>query len=139
MRVKLPDPSSIYILPTVGAYYPITMKGNARLLAILLLLSVSPTAALAFRCDRSIIIEGKSIEYVLEKCGQPSYSRERIEYRVLQYTLPGTYPGIVEEGIFPVIIQEWTYNFGPTQLMKYLRFEDGILTAIETTGRGYYE
>jgi hypothetical protein len=113
------------------------MKAKARLLAILLLLSVSPTTvALGFYCGRSIINEGKSIEYVLEKCGQPSYSQEHTEYRVLRYTPPAPYPGIVEERVIPIIIHEWRYNFGPNRLMRYLRFENGILKAIESIGRG---
>jgi uncharacterized protein DUF2845 len=116
------------------------MKAKARLLAILLLLSVSPTtAALGFYCGRSIINEGKSIDYVLEKCGQPSYYQEHTEYRVLRYTPPTPYPGIVEERAIPILIQEWRYNFGPNRLMRYLRFENGILKAIESIGRGYLE
>jgi len=115
-------------------FYSITMKAKARL-AILLLLSVSPTTALGFRCGRSIINEGKSIEYVLEKCGQPSYSQERTEYRALRYT-PTPY-GIVEERAIPIIIQEWRYNFGPKQFMSYLRFENGILKETESIGRGH--
>jgi hypothetical protein len=114
------------------------MKAKARLLAILLLLSVSPTTALGFYCDRSIINEGKSIDYVLEKCGQPSYSQEHTEYRVLRYTPPDyPYPGMVEERAIPIIIQEWKYNFGPNRFMRYLRFENGILKEIESIGRGY--
>jgi hypothetical protein len=106
------------------------MKAKARL-AILLLLSVSPTTALGFYCGRSIINEGKSIEYVLEKCGQPSYSQEHTEYRVLRQTPPA--PDIVE----PIIIQEWRYNFGPNRFMRYLRFENGILKATKSIGRGH--
>jgi hypothetical protein len=99
------------------------MKANARLLAILLLLSVSPTtAALGFYCGRSIINERKSMEYILEKCGQPSYSQEHTEYRVFRQTPPA--PDIVE----PIIIQEWRYNLGRDRLMRYLRLENGILT-----------
>jgi hypothetical protein len=113
------------------------MRTNARLLAIFLLLSVLPNAALAFYCGRSTISEGNSIEHVLEKCGQPSYSREHTEYQVLRYTPPAAHPGIVEERVIPIIIQEWTYNFGPNQLMRYLRFENGILKAIKSTGRRY--
>ncbi len=118
-------------------FYSITMKAKARLLAILLLLSVLPTTALGFRCGRSIINERKSIEYVLEKCGQPSYSQEHTEYRVFRYTPSAPYPGIVEERVIPIIIQEWKYNFGPNRFMRYLRFENGILIEIESIGRGY--
>jgi hypothetical protein len=45
--------------------------------------------------------------------------------------------GIVEERAIPIIIHEWRYNFGPNRLMRYLRFENGILKAIESIGRGY--
>ena len=106
------------------------MKAKARL-AILLLLSVSPTTALGFKCGRAIINEGKTIEYVLEKCGEPSYSQGRTEYRVLRQTPPA--PDIVE----PIIIEEWRYNFGPKQFMRYLRFENGILKETESIGRGH--
>jgi hypothetical protein len=105
----------------------ITMKAKVRLLAILLL-SVSPTTALGFKCGRAIINEGKSIEYVLEKCGQPRYSQEHTEYRVFRQTPPA--PDIVE----PIIIQEWRYNFGRNRLMRYLRFENGILKETESIG-----
>lgn len=108
----------------------ITMKAKVRLLAILLL-SVSPTTALGFKCGRSIINEGKSIEYVLDRCGQPSYSQEHTVYRVFRQTPPA--PDIV----VPIIIQEWRYNFGPNRFMRYLRFENGILKAIESIGRGH--
>jgi hypothetical protein len=103
------------------------MKAKVRLLAILLL-SVSPTTALGFKCGRSIINEGKSIEYVLDRCGQPSYSQEHTEYRVFRQTPPA--PDIVE----PIIIQEWRYNFGRNRLMRYLRFENGILKETESIG-----
>jgi Protein of unknown function (DUF2845) len=105
----------------------ITMKAKVRLLAILLL-SVSPTTALGFKCGRSIINEGKSIEYVLDRCGQPSYSQEHTEYRVFRQTPPA--PDIVE----PIIIQEWRYNFGRNRLMRYLRFENGVLIETESIG-----
>ena len=50
-----------YTLAYRRRFYSITMKAKARLLAILLLLSVSPTtAALGFYCGRSIINERKS-------------------------------------------------------------------------------
>ena len=111
----------------------ITMKAKVRLLAILLL-SVSPTTALGFKCGRSIINEGKSIGYVLDRCGQPSYSQEHTEYRVLRYTPTAPYPGIVEERAIPIIIQEWRYNFGPNRFMRYLRFENGILKETESIG-----
>ena len=34
-------------------------------------------------------------------------------------------------------VQEWTYNFGPTRFIYYLRFENGRLTRITSGDYGY--
>jgi hypothetical protein len=36
-----------------------------------------------------------------------------------------------------VTIEEWIYNFGPTQFMRILRFENNKLIEIETGDYGY--
>jgi hypothetical protein len=36
-----------------------------------------------------------------------------------------------------VKIEEWTYNPGPTEFIRYLRFENGILTNISTGDKGF--
>jgi hypothetical protein len=36
-----------------------------------------------------------------------------------------------------VKIEEWTYNPGPTDFIRYLRFENGILTNISTGDKGF--
>jgi hypothetical protein len=35
--------------------------------------------------------------------------------------------------------QVWTYDFGPRQLVRFVRFEDGKVTAVETGSHGYAE
>jgi len=39
--------------------------------------------------------------------------------------------------VIAVSIDEWTYNFGPHNLMYRLRFEDGILRSLKTLQYGY--
>jgi hypothetical protein len=43
------------------------------------------------------------------------------------------YPGIVEE----VVIEEWTYNFGPHQLIRVVRLENGVVAEVKMLGYGY--
>jgi hypothetical protein len=38
-----------------------------------------------------------------------------------------------------VLIDEWTYDFGPHRFIQYLTFEDGTLLSIEAGGRGSAE
>jgi hypothetical protein len=33
-------------------------------------------------------------------------------------------------------VEEWIYNFGPSRLQQYLRFENGELIEIKSLGRG---
>jgi hypothetical protein len=35
-----------------------------------------------------------------------------------------------------VNIEEWVYNFGPSQFMQLLVFEDGLLVAVRDLGYG---
>ena len=43
------------------------------------------------------------------------------------------FPGFVEE----VVIEEWTYNLGPHQLMRVVRLENGYVAEIKQLGYGY--
>jgi Protein of unknown function (DUF2845) len=42
-------------------------------------------------------------------------------------------PGIFEE----VVIEEWTYNLGPHQLIRVVRLENGFVADIKHLGYGY--
>ena len=43
------------------------------------------------------------------------------------------YRGFTEE----VVVEEWTYNFGPYQLMVKIRLDNGIVADIKYLGYGY--
>ena len=36
-----------------------------------------------------------------------------------------------------VIVEEWTYNFGPRKLMRIIRFENGLVADVKELGYGY--
>jgi hypothetical protein len=43
----------------------------------------------------------------------------------------------VGDGYTEVPVDIWVYNLGPNKLMRRIRFEDGVVVAIETLGYGY--
>ena len=38
-----------------------------------------------------------------------------------------------------VLVEEWTYNFGPRKLMRVVRFENGLVSDVTQLGYGYRE
>ncbi len=62
-----------------------------------------------------------------------------MQSRYAQRSLVGNYgrrvyiPSYVEE----VLIEEWTYNLGPYQLMRTVRLENGVVAEIRNLGYGY--
>jgi hypothetical protein len=101
----------------------------------------------AFRCGTQLISEGDTKYEVTHKCGDPanieSWEEERIQrdygLRREYDSRSGRYswyraPFLVNE---KVRIEEWTYNPGPTEFIRYLRFENGILTNISTGDKGF--
>jgi len=103
--------------------------------------------ALAFRCGTSLVNEGDTKAEVDRKCGEPDYvdswKEERIDrnFRVERQYDPrarsykfNREPFLVKE---EVKIDVWTYNLGPTQFIRYLTFENGILTEITAGDKGF--
>jgi hypothetical protein len=101
----------------------------------------------AFRCGTELVSEGDTKFEVLHKCGDPDYVESWEEDRLQKdFGLRREYdsnnrrytwsrePFLVNE---KVRIEEWTYNLGPTQFIRYLRFENGILTKISTGDKGF--
>jgi hypothetical protein len=91
--------------------------------------------ALAMRCGTRIIESGDTSAEVRHYCGEPiavqvrrgiSHFVERHGYRVW-------IPGLAEE----ILIEEWTYNFGPLRLMRVVRIEDGLVTDVRELGYGF--
>jgi Protein of unknown function (DUF2845) len=101
----------------------------------------------AFRCGTELVDEGDTKYEVLHKCGDPSHIESWEEDRFqTDFGLRREYdthtgqpywtraPLLVKE---KVKIEEWTYNTGPTEFIRYLRFENGILTNISTGDKGF--
>lgn len=103
--------------------------------------------ALALRCGTRLVSTGQTRFEVRQNCGEPAFIESWEETRIKRdfrfspeldsdsrrFTGYRS-PLLVKE---TVRIDEWTYNFGPTMFLRYLRFENGILTDISTGDRGF--
>lgn len=103
----------------------------AAVAAVLLLAAMSP--AHAFRCGTRIITRGDHADKILRFCGEPVSVQTRVTQRTYVSDLGRVFPGYVEE----VIIEEWTYNRGPHQLIRVVRLENGYVADIKHMGYGY--
>ncbi len=114
---------------------------------IILIILATTGPSFAFRCGNSLVNKGDRKPEVIQKCGEPDYidswEEERIskDYPSTHEFDPKTFsyrryrvPFLVREY---VTIDVWTYNRGPTRFIRYLTFENGILTEITTGDRGY--
>ena len=103
---------------------------NYALLSIALLAVSFPQVSLAddFRCPgtKQIVSEGMNPYEVESKCGAPSGRHTLNKTRTLD---DGT-------SVTESIGEEWTYDFGPQQFLRKLRFENGVLTQVTTAGKG---
>ncbi|AUD58861.1 hypothetical protein AYJ58_04870 [Shewanella sp. Pdp11] len=101
---------------------------------ILISVSLSANAGGAMHCKQQVVNTGDTLTTVLEKCGSPSNIR--------QYSLPATYINsdgdrVIDPSKLPTEYQEWTYDFGPTRLMRRLYATDNKVTKIESLGYGH--
>jgi len=102
--------------------------------------TTGPTAAHAedsMRCGSRLVSVGDGKDKVRTLCGEPtSVSFAGVVER------PGHYDGPYDYWYFPpswveLPVEIWTYNFGPTRLLRKLRFVGDELEQITTDGRGY--
>ena len=101
----------------------------------------------AFRCGTQLVGEGDTRAEVIHKCGEPTFV-DAWEEELIQRDFgavrdydprTGRYEGYRDPFLVKVQvkIELWTYNLGPTQFTRYLRFENGILQEITTGAKGY--
>ena len=106
------------------------------LLGGVLLAGAAAPAEAAFRCGSRLVEEGDPGDKVLELCGPPSSVERKSTWRPLviwRNGRPFTLPGSGTE----VKVEIWTYNLGSSQLIRRIRFEDGLATELTTLGYGY--
>jgi hypothetical protein len=111
------------------------------------LLAADP--ALALRCKSKLLSEGDPQGKVLKYCGEPGATLVRSVYRAgfprARFRVGTTESRLSSESELliadrayeEVVVEEWTYNFGPRRLMRRIRFENGLIRSITQLGYGY--
>lgn len=117
-------------------------------LLFLLLVFFAADPALALRCGNKLVSEGDPMAKVLNFCGDPvsvqqrtivkqGVPRSRIRNRDLN---PFDDELLINTRSYvEVLVEEWTYNFGPRKFMRVIRFENGLVADVKELRSGYRE
>ena len=101
-------------------------------MAVLLALAAAAPAH-AFRCGSRIITRGDHADKILRYCGEPASVQSRIVQMPFVTDDWRVYRGSIEE----VLVEEWTFNLGPYQLMRMVRLENSFVAEVKSLGYGY--
>lgn len=112
------------------------MRTTCTALVLAALCAAAPLRADALRCGGKLVAAGDTRVAVEAKCGPPSDVARRTRLAPAIVWRHGR-PYRVGDGAVEVVVEEWTYNFGPQRFMRRVRFEDGIVVRIDTLGYGY--
>lgn len=119
------------------------------LIVIVTILCISgfAKADTALRCGTQLISIDDTRDKVIHYCGKPtsidSWEEKRVlrDFRTFWDNDPRTERNELNREPFlstiQVKIELWTYNLGFNRLIRYLKFENGILKEITTGGKGY--
>jgi hypothetical protein len=115
-----------------------------------LLVSTGSASADNFWCKGKLISPGLTKYEILSRCGEPDYKDYRYEKRIKRDYYRNLFPSAeiyryrerekYREPLFvdeEVLIEEWTYNLGPTRFIRYLIFENSRLVDILTGDYGF--
>lgn len=103
---------------------------------VLLLMAAGIAQADSFQCGSALVSSGDTRDQVTAKCGHPS-DIERSTVFVQSIAWVNGVPVSAGNSLIEVPVELWLYNFGPTQLMRRVRFESGRVVTIEILGYGY--
>jgi Protein of unknown function (DUF2845) len=124
------------------------MKKSSWFIFITIMLITQPV--LALRCGHELVSIGDYKADVIEKCGEPDNVESHYERRGYSNNAEVTNYGLFNNKGFPsnrfnygqqhyrdveVEIEEWVYDFGNSRLRKVLRFENGKLKEIVSSGK----
>jgi hypothetical protein len=114
-------------------------------LLIFILTGASVASAQAMRCGSRLISEGDPADKVVTECGRPtsvdSWEEERFDYfdrlpPSNQYREFERYGNAYRVRVF-IRVEVWTYNYGPSRFLDYVRLENGIVRKVYSGGYGY--
>lgn len=86
----------------------------------------------SMRCGNKLVASGDTLYDVRGRCGEPAFAIQRVEYR----SVSGWGPGVGASRTIEIVIDEWTYDFGPQKFVQHLIFEQGHLVSVRSGHRG---
>jgi hypothetical protein len=104
--------------------------------------AVTTASADGMRCGNRLVSKGDSTYDVRARCGEPQGATRRTETRTERRRVRVPCGGgearcdREQEVSIEVVVDEWTYDFGPQRFMQYLTFLDGKLARVETGSYG---
>ena len=96
---------------------------------VLAFAAANPAAAGTMRCNGTVVSPGETKAEVAMKCGEPASQDSRQEELMERTEGAGT-------RIMTVTIDDWTYDFGPDTLIRYLTFRNNRLVDVREGGYG---
>jgi hypothetical protein len=81
-------------------------------------------------CEGRIVSIGDTAGEVISKCGQPTYTFQH-EQKIVDEDYPRS------RIITTVIVDDWTFNFGPDRFQYRLLLRNGRVAEIESLDYGY--
>ncbi|HTV17727.1 MAG TPA: DUF2845 domain-containing protein [Polyangiaceae bacterium] len=114
----------------------------AALAGLALALGAGDAAADGMRCGNRLVSKGDSTFDVRSRCGEPDDANRRVETRTERRRVRVACGrgearcDQVQEVSTDVVIDEWTYDFGPQTFVRYLTFVDGKLFRVDTGSYG---
>jgi uncharacterized protein DUF2845 len=87
------------------------------------------------RCPDPVFHEGESTYEVLSRCGEPAFREAREDVRVR--AVGGEHGRALATESVTVLVEVWTYDFGPGTFVRHLTFEEGRLLRVDTGSYGY--
>lgn len=96
-------------------------------LAILPLICLLPLQAFAesLSCSNGIVSVGDAVIDLVMKCGQPDWKEAHQEELTNMFA-----PGVKQRTY--VTVEQWTYNFGPQQLLRIVTTRNGAVSEVRT-------
>ncbi len=109
-----------------------------KVLLAVCLLGLLPSVLMAdsIRCGSRIITRGSTSAELATFCGDPAQVTKSSSY--IGGRARGT-DGVDYGTAGELVVEIWTYNFGPNQLMERVRIENGMVAQIDSLGYGYNE
>jgi hypothetical protein len=118
-------------------------KGYALSAAVVFLLAAGSASGDSIRCDARYVHTGETQQRTRSICGEPDHADRRYERHSRARTVRGPCPEdsrrtceITERYTEEIVVDEWTYDFGPRRLLHHLTFRNGRLSSIRTEGYG---